>query len=232
MTEEISTPSALSAAKVEVMKKIKRLEKLHANKHGGYQFASIDDFKDEIRPIMADHGIELHVSEESYDLVTVKSKEGKETPSAKIRFQFMLQHISGECSKPSFLTVIMPYTGAQTSGAAQSYAIKEGVYKGLLQASSGDLNEEADLQEQVQLSTIERLSKAEARPLYEALNKEMRAVETEERSSEALSDWWNRSIEQLNMLPIDWKASIKKECAEIGLRLKASEALDGKQETT
>jgi hypothetical protein len=223
------TPSALSAAKVEVMKKVKRLEKLHANKHGGYQFASIDDFKDEIRPIMAEHGIDLHVSEESYELVGVKNKDGKETSSAKIRFRFVLQHLSGERGEPSFVTVVMPYTGAQTSGAAMSYAIKECVYKGQFQASSGDLNEEADLQEQVQLAAVERLTKQEARPLYEALQKEMLSIEAETRDSNELASWWSRSLEQLNMLPIDWKASIKKECGEIGLRLKASEALDGKQ---
>jgi hypothetical protein len=220
--------SPLSSAKAAVMSAIKRLEKLHENKHAGYSFASVDDFKDELRPLFAKNGIDLHVSEESYDLTNVKStgKDGKEKDSivAKIRFRFVLNHISGEKSEPTFFTVCLPYTGAQTSGAAQSYAIKEGVYKGLFQASSGDVSEEADLQSTAQRQ--ERLSKADARPLFEALQREMRAIETETKDSQELADWWRSNIEQLNSLPLDWFLTIKKECAEIGARLKAMEAAD------
>ncbi len=232
ITEAASICSNLSAAKIAVMRKIKRLEKLHENKHGGYAFASVDDFKDEIRPLLVEAGIDLFVSEEGFDIIPLSNgKEGKDaktTLTAKIRFKFVLQHISGERSEPSYTTVCMPYTGAQTSGAAQSYAIKECVYKGLLQASSGDLNEEADIQEQVNLSEVSRLSKADAKPLYEALQKEMREIETETRDSVALADWWKNNIEQIRMLPIDWFHTLKKECADTGMKLKANEAADAK----
>jgi len=210
------------------MKEIKRLEKLHENKHAGYSFASVDDFKDEMRPLFAKNGLDLHVSEESYDLVSHKStgKDGKDKEGtiAKIRFKFVLNHVSGESSEPTFFTVCLPYTGAQTSGAAQSYAIKEGVYKGLFQASSGDVSEEADLQATTQRQ--ERLGKADARPLFEALQREMRAIETETKDSQELADWWKSNVEQLNALPLDWFLQIKKECAETGTKLKAMEAAD------
>lgn len=228
MNDLPTKPAGLSSAKAAVMKEIKRLEKLHENKHAGYAFASVDDFKDEMRPLFAKNGLDLHVSEESYDLVPHKSvdKNGKDKEGtiAKIRFKFVLNHVSGESSEPTFFTVCLPYTGAQTSGAAQSYAIKEGVYKGLFQASSGDVSEEADLQSAIQHQ--ERLGKADARPLFEALQREMRAIEAETKDSVELADWWKGNIDQLNALPLDWFLQIKKECAEIGTKLKALEAAD------
>lgn len=222
MTEG-TTIAKLLTAKHKVMGEIKRLEKLHKNQHGGYEFTSIDDFKDEIRPIMAKHDLSYHLSEESYTLSTVKSKDGKESNVAIIRFKFVLEHGSGERSEPSFSTVILPYTGAQTTGAAQSYAIKECVYKGILQASSGDMSEEADLKSQ---APVDRLPKADAKPLYEALQKEMRAIETESRDSQELANWWKDNFEQISQLPVDWFHNLKKDCADTGKKLQANEAAD------
>lgn len=228
MADDVKTVSqaiGLSAAKAAVMLEIRRLEKGHENKHANYMFASVDDFKDAIRPLMAKHGLSLHISEEAFDLVSVKGKEGKETTAAKITYQFTLEHVSGEASKPSKFTVTLPYTGAQTSGAAQSYAIKEGVYKGLFQASSGDTSEEADLHDQGQLATDGRLSKAEARELYAALQKGM-ADAVALRDSLQLADWWESVREQLRILPIDWFLMLKKDVAEQGKAIKASEDID------
>lgn len=223
----IVAASLLTKAKTTVCEAIKRLEKSHTNSHGGYQFTSVDDFKDEVRPLMAKHGLDLHVSEESYALSTIKTgKDGKDTNVATIRFKFVLEHVSGERSEPSFFTVCLPYTGAQTSGAAQSYAIKEGVYKGLFQASSGDIAEEADLQDQSRLAGNERMSKAEAKPLYEGLQREMRAIVSDTRNPDDLYKWWSDNRDQTRILPLDWEAMIKKEYADEWKALKASEALD------
>lgn len=221
----------LAKAKAAVSGEIKRLEKTHKNTHGGYQFTSVDDFKDSVRPIMAKHGISLHVSEDSFALSTIKTgKDGKETNLATIRFKFVLEHVSGEHSEPSFFTVALPYTGAQTSGAAQSYAIKEGVYKGLFQASSGDIAEEADFQEQSQLVATERLSKAEAKPLYEGLQREMRAEVQDSRDHNKLYEWWSANRDQIKILPLDWEAMLKKDYADEYKTLKASAELDRSHE--
>jgi hypothetical protein len=217
---------SLGAAKIAVMRVIKRMEKEHTNQHGGYKFTSVDDFKDEIRPLMAYHGIELHVSEEGYDLTTVKNSKGNESTVAKIRFRFVLGHVSGEKSEPSYMTVCLPYTGAQTSGAAQSYAIKEGVYKGLFQASSGDVSEEADLHDQSKFSAAERLPKAEAKPLYEALQRDVRATAEETRNPEEIRKWWTDNLQQIRMLPADWELLMKQECSSEVKKLEAAEALD------
>jgi hypothetical protein len=220
-------PDTLTRAKTAVIGEIKRLEKTHTNSHGGYQFTSVDDFKDVVRPLMAKHGLSLHVSEDTFALSTVKTgKEGKETNIAVIRFRFVIEHIGGERSEPSFFTVALPYTGAQTSGAAQSYAIKEGVYKGLFQASSGDVAEEADFHEQGQLVATERLSKAEARPLFEGLQRDLRAEVSETRDHEKLFEWWASNRDQIRILPLDWEASLKKEYADEYKTLKAAAEMD------
>lgn len=217
----------LTKAKASVIADIKRLEKSHTNSHGGYQFTSVDDFKDMVRPLMAKNGLDLHASEESFALSTIKTgKEGKETNVATIRFKFIIEHVSGERSEPSFFTVCLPYTGAQTSGAAQSYAIKEGVYKGLFQASSGDVTEEADLHDQAQFIANERMSKAEARPVFESLQRELRAVVAETRNYDELYKWWSANRDQIRIQPVDWEAMLKKEYADEYKTLKANEDLD------
>lgn len=216
----------LARAKAAVMADIVRLGKEHENKHANYKFTSVDDFKDAIRPIMARQGLSLHVTEKAFEISAIKTgKEGKDTTVAKVTYQFMLEHDSGELSEPSLFTVCLPYTGAQTSGAAQSYAIKEGVYKGLFQASSGDTSEEADLHDQGMVSNEGRLSKPEARELYTALQKGL--VDTIAlRDSLRLADWWESVRDQLRILPVDWFLMLKKDVAEQGKALKASEAID------
>ena len=226
MTEQ--TPTGLVAAKLAVMTEVKRLEKLFENKHGGYKFASVDDFKDHIRPIMARHGLTLHITEDGFDFIAVKNAKGGESNVAKIRFRFTLHHVSGETSEPSYFTVCLPYTGAQTSGAAQSYAIKEGVYKGLFQASSGDATEEADLHDQGQFSSADRLSKAEGRPVFEALQRELRSLAEETRDHVQVADWWSANKTQINVLPTDWYVTLKQEYADTYKTLKASEEMDRK----
>lgn len=221
----------LAKAKAAVTAEVKRLTKDHKNQHGNYAFTSVDDFKDAIRPLMAKQGLTLHSSEDSFALSVIKTgKDNKDTNIATIRYKFVLEHTSGEFSEPSFFTVCLPYTGAQTSGAALSYAVKEGVYKGQFQASSGDVTEEADLHDQNQLAANERMSKAEAKPLYEMLQRDMRSVVSEERSHDKLYEWWASNRDQIRILPLDWEAMLKKEYADEYKTLKAAEDLDRKGE--
>ena len=48
-----------------------------------------------------------------------------------------MQHESGESTEPSGMDVMLPLTGAQTSGSAQSYALKQ-FLRGLLMISTGE----------------------------------------------------------------------------------------------
>lgn len=135
----------LNAAIAAVMAKVKRLEKGDRNNFGKYAYTSVDDFKDAVRPLLAEAGITIHATEvgtvETIEL-TKTDDSGRQTKSvvAKYVFSFTLEHNSGEKGSPEQSTVMLPYTGAQTTGAARSYAIKEWLKSRLLM-SSGDLDD-------------------------------------------------------------------------------------------
>jgi hypothetical protein len=129
-------PTEIAKAITAVMAEVHRLKKDDTNSHGGYKYVSVDDFKDLLRPLMAKHGLSLHTTELDYALETLQGRNGP-TVNAKITYQFQLRHTSGEADEPERATIMLPHTGAQTAGAAKSYAIKE-YLKGRFLVSTGD----------------------------------------------------------------------------------------------
>lgn len=118
-----------------VMAGIKRLEKSERNKHGGYNFVSVDSVKDQIRPLLSSNGLFLSVNETDFQISEVPNSKGGMTTTARITFCITLS--DGNESRSDNITVMLPYTGAQTSGAARSYAVKEWA-KGTLLVSTGE----------------------------------------------------------------------------------------------
>lgn len=96
----------LNAAIAAVMAKVKRLEKGDRNNFGKYAYTSVDDFKDAVRPLLAEAGITIHATEvgtvETIEL-TKTDDSGRQTKSvvAKYVFSFTLEHNSGEKAAPS-----------------------------------------------------------------------------------------------------------------------------------
>jgi len=119
-----------------VLADIHRLKKDDKNQHGGYSYVSVDDVKDHVRPLLAKNSLHFSITEVSYELVGVAGKSGT-TSSAKIAYEVRLRHVSGEEMPPEFITIVLPYTGAQTAGAARSYAVKEWM-KSTLLVSTGE----------------------------------------------------------------------------------------------
>src|SRR6478609_7080771 len=99
----MSETTKIGAAIVKVSGALKRLEKLHENQHGSYKFASIDDFKDMIRPLEAAEGLYSVVSQESFELITTENSKGSKTTIARIGHRFTVCHSSGEKLDPFFL---------------------------------------------------------------------------------------------------------------------------------
>lgn len=132
----------LTKAVASVMQDVKRIAKDDRNQHGGYNYTSIDDIKDGLRPLLAKHGLEVRTNEVEYALETLKTKTG-ESVSARITFELKLRHVSGAEDEPERTTVTLPHTGAQTTGAAKSYAIKEWL-KGRFLVSTGETDADAD----------------------------------------------------------------------------------------
>ena len=121
--------SAISAA----MGEIQKLGKDDKNPHGNYSFASIDAFLDMCRPICAAHGLHPLVN----TVASETFEAGNNKLWAKFTYQISLAHTSGENIEPVGMDVMLPLTGAQTSGSAQSYAVKQ-FLRGLFLISTGD----------------------------------------------------------------------------------------------
>jgi hypothetical protein len=216
----------LNAAIAAVMAEVVRLQKADENKFGHYNYTSVDDFKDALRPLLAKHGLTIHLTEAG-PVETVEQERktvgGKDAALiAKYVFSITLEHVDGEVGKEEKITVMLPYTGAQTSGAARSYAVKEWGKSRFLM-SSGD-TDDADTMKQEEYGGAV-LSKKDAKPLYEALQKEMREIVTE-RNSGALMQWGVENRQNMFKLPHDWLKIMRAEYAmELGT-LKAAERAD------
>ena len=132
--------SAISAA----MGEIQKLGKDDKNPHGNYSFASIDAFLDMCRPICAAHGLHPLVN----TVASETFEAGNNKLWAKFTYQISLAHTSGENIEPVGMDVMLPLTGAQTSGSAQSYAVKQ-FLRGLFIISTGD-RDDVDLKPQAE----------------------------------------------------------------------------------
>ena len=128
----MSEVSKINAAIAAAMGQIQPLEKDGKNTHQNYDFASIDKFLQLCRPILAAHGLHPNVDCVSSEIVAV----GNKTWSSNA-YRIIMQHSSGEATEPAGIHVHLPLTGAQTSGSAQSYAVKQ-YLRGLLLISTGD----------------------------------------------------------------------------------------------
>lgn len=136
-------PPKIAAAIATVMTRVPTLAKGEQNKHGGYKFASIDDFLEAVRPLCTEAGLLIVPDEEhcevNGDWLTLK-------------FSFMLSHKDGETwdHRPTRTVMVSAKMGAQAFGAAQSYALKQ-FMRGLFQIATGD-GEDADAHDHGDLS--------------------------------------------------------------------------------
>lgn len=216
-------PQTINAAIVAVMSQIKRLEKADQNTFGKYAFTSVDDFKDALRPLMAENGLVPSVDEISFEFKEVASGKDKITALAVYKFAIQLKHDSGECTDPENITIALPFTGAQSTGAARSYALKEWM-KGRFLVSTGDRQDEADERENSEY-TQNRMTKADARETFATMQKELRKVE-DLKDSKAVEKFWidNQSI--IKAMPQDWSKMLIVEVEEAHKKAKAEEELD------
>lgn len=218
----------LSAAKIGIMAEIRRLVKSEENKHGRYMYVPIDEVKDFIRPLMVKHGVEFGVSEVGgIDLKEVPNSKGGTTTTAIIPYSVTLTHAKSGEHKSEIITVILPYTGAQTAGIARSYAIKEWA-KATLQLSTGDEPaDEADNMRQDKYGKErefdpDAVPKVHARSIYDGLVQDMNT----HTQLDKLEMWWLSATiaERRRALPQSWKRTIFVEYIAHGLGIAESDA--------
>lgn len=202
----MSEVNMLTEAVVEVMKAVKRLKKADNNAFAKYRYTSVDDFKDALRPLLSNSGISVRMTETGCELQEGKTDEkGKVALVIKFTFSVTLEHVSGALSEPECITVILPYVGAQTTGQARSYALKEWLKSRFL-ASSGD-SEDAD-----QHDETEEMSKAEARALYVELTEELRLAVHAGKTK--MEDWAEHRRASIAVMPKDWRLQLQRQYKE------------------
>lgn len=139
-TQNHSFPPKVAAAVIQVMKALGTLEKGHERNDAGarYDYASIDDFIQHVRGHCGEAGLAI-IPDEARDAETqeVTTKSGKSMVTWNARFAFVLVHESGQSYGPIHKSVMVPATGAQSAGSAQSYALKQ-LMRGLFLIPTGD----------------------------------------------------------------------------------------------
>ena len=171
----MSNQAAINAAINAAMGQIQKLAKGDRNQHGNYSFASVDAFLDLCRPICAEHG--LHPQVDSVGSETFSAGNGKIW--AKFSYRLAMSHISGEKTDNVGMDVMLPLTGAQTSGSAQSYAVKQ-FLRGLLMISTGD-KDDVDLKPQAPedgVDVAESVEKKEPKYNLDAMEIKIQKIKT------------------------------------------------------
>lgn len=126
-------PKEIAAALVKVMSEIGTLAKGNENKFDKYNYASIDDFLAFVREPLHKHGLSVVTDEIAEPrLQDVTKKDGKPMAMWWARYSFAFIHESGAMSNPAARTVMVQANGAQSSGSAQSYALKQFLRSALL----------------------------------------------------------------------------------------------------
>ena len=131
--------SAIAAAAGEV----KVLGKSDRNKFDGYDFVSIDKFLALVNPICAKNGLFPIVSQREVQFYENTNAKGGKSVWARFFYDITLHHASGESLGPTNVMVSVPMNGAQASGSAQSYALKQ-FFRATFMIPTGD-KDDADL---------------------------------------------------------------------------------------
>jgi hypothetical protein len=216
------SPDKLAAAICSVMSEVKRLSKADNNAFQKYKFTSVDDMKDHIRPLLAKNGLSIRTDEVAFEAMELIADSGKKSLVARYKFSFQLVHVSGAVDVPEHSTITLPYTGAQTTGAARSYAAKEW-FKSKFLVSTGDISEDADTHEQQSYSKT--LPKAKARDEYKKLQDSMRD-QAGVIDSVAFIEWGTQHKSDIALQPEDWQAELRKEYATLLATMKDLETAD------
>ena len=142
--EKIEAPAiGIFQAIASAVGEVKVLGKSERNKFDGYDFVSIDKFLALVNPICARHGLFPIISQRELEMYENTSSQGRKSVWARFFYDITLYHSSGETLGPTNIMVSVPMNGAQASGSAQSYALKQ-FFRAVLMIPTGD-KDDADL---------------------------------------------------------------------------------------
>ena len=138
-------PPKVAAAVNAVMADVTKLKYSGHNNHGGYDFATIDDFLEGLRPLCAKHGLIISQDEENFELRQTQNKKGEAVTWLVVTFRYTLAHSSGETWgwRPARTIMVNASMGPQSFGSAQSYSLKQ-YMRSLFQIATGEPDIDTD----------------------------------------------------------------------------------------
>ena len=154
-------PAKVAAAVSAVMGAVPKLGKSERNSHGNYNFASIDDFLEAVRPLCATNGLIIIQDEDGFEM-----RDGW----LVLRFRFTLAHSSGEtwAHRPTRTIMVAASMGAQAFGAAQSYCLKQ-FERSLFQIATGEKGADADEHPAADLPSMTTLNAEQLEELQQGI---------------------------------------------------------------
>lgn len=131
------------AAIAASVREVRILGKSERNKFDGYDFASIDKFLTLVNPICGRNGLFPIVEQHNVEFYENTNSKGSKSVWARFFYHITMHHASGQSLGPVNIMVAVPMNGAQASGSAQSYALKQ-FFRAMLMIPTGD-KDDADL---------------------------------------------------------------------------------------
>ena len=229
-TDTNAIPPKVAAAICAVMADVPKLQKGETNSHGKYNFASIDDFLEAVRPLCAKHGLIILQDEEGYE-----SEGGWLT----MRFAFTLAHSSGETWSHKVKRSIMVNAkmGSQAFGAGQSYALKQ-FMRSAFQIATGEAGNDVDAHAASKLPSTKPewrgpLQKVQLKGEMKALSERMasESIATTGDLDEIVVEYRNVIDQAKHDLP-DWHEGYASKHKELSMRLPVGPARSGSADQT
>lgn len=224
-------PPEIAKAVLLVMRSVGRIAKESKNSQGNYNYASVDAFLEIVNPACAEAGLIIVPIELSCDLTEFESSNDRGTKTRRqytFKYNFMLVAEDGTtwCNERDVRSVTVEATGAQASGAAQSYALKQ-YARALFQIPTGD--EDADASDKLQASsiraTVQAAKKAretgekqvvmhfggtaEAVPVADVKRRALDHIKTFEYETDARQWWADQSEGRAQLHTADPKAALE-----------------------
>lgn len=123
MATSKDTTSDLIEAIKNVRSKMVSLKQDSENKHGGYNYVSIDTYYEKVSKVATEVGVIWRTRELTFDLVPNQGKM-KDRTYVQSKFAFDVYYGSSSIEDYMSVTVFSPYDGPQTTGQLFSYADK------------------------------------------------------------------------------------------------------------
>lgn len=192
-----SAPIAVAEALSRVQAGIKTLGYDERNQHGSYDYVSADKFYAEIRPLLNEAGLLIVADLSDMEVLTFANAKKEDKQYLKCRYDFYFVHQEGGAVFGPFRRgVMLPYTGAQSSGAADTYAEKQ-FLRSLFKVPTGDHDADAEPPQRAARAKPVRVESGTAAPpanipvgdTEEILK---RAREAANQGKESLNAFWRK----------------------------------------